>query len=256
MSWTPLNSGFRARWGQHTSHFFHRCVCGRPCGDAQPTPARSPHRAGAGRKRDRTRRAITNIDVKIKRVIRNFELVDEPDEDFVRDIRERRNELRAQRDQLETRLAEAERHVQVAPNPDLLDALPVTKINVDQLPEELARALFDALRLEIRYNRDTHTATCRVTLTGPAITAASRTARDAAVVSLDYARQRCEQRKQQAEQAHHPAGGGPVPILVVPSAGVPKDGNRADQRIRTGSLVVEACFALAGSDVSGCGGGR
>lgn len=39
-------------------------------------------------------------------------------------------------------------------------------IGVDQLPEELARALFEALRLEIRYNRDTRTATCRVTLTG------------------------------------------------------------------------------------------
>ncbi|MFG1644898.1 hypothetical protein ACGFMK_31835 [Amycolatopsis sp. NPDC049252] len=31
------------------------------------------------------------------------------------------------------------------------------KIEVDQLTEELARALFEALRLEIRYARDTNT---------------------------------------------------------------------------------------------------
>lgn len=31
---------------------------------------------------------------------------------------------------------------------------------------------------------------------------------------------------------------------MVPPAGLPKDGNRADQRIRTGSLVVEARLAL------------
>jgi site-specific DNA recombinase len=67
------------------------------------------------------------------------------------------------------------------------------KIEVDQLPEELARALFEALRLQIRYNRDTHTATCRVTLTGTTITAASRTAHDAAVTSLEDARQRRQQ---------------------------------------------------------------
>lgn len=50
-------------------------------------------------------------------------------------------------------------------------------------------------------NRDTNTATCRVTLTGPTITAASRTAQNAAVISLDAARQRRQQR-----------------ILVVPPA--------------------------------------
>lgn len=163
------------------------------------------------------RRAIADIDVKIKRTIRNFELVDDPDEDFVRDINERRAELRAQREQLEMQLAEAEQRILAAPNPGLLDALPVMKIEVDQLPDELARALFEALRLEIRYNRDTNTATCRVTLTGPTITAASRTAHDAAVISLDAARQRRQQRKQEnTEQDRHPSGDGPVPILVVP----------------------------------------
>jgi hypothetical protein len=88
---------------------------------------------------------------------------DNRNEDFVRDINERRAELRAQREQGEAQLAEVEQRILAAPNPGLIDALPVMKIDVEQLPEELARALFEALRLEIRYNRDTHTATCRIT---------------------------------------------------------------------------------------------
>ena len=88
------------------------------------------------------------------------------------------------------------------------------KIEVDQLPEELIRALFEALRLEIRYNRDTHTATCRVTLTGPTIAAACRIAHDAVVVSLDEARHRREQRKQdQREPESSTVGDDAVPIL-------------------------------------------
>ncbi|MEU4246942.1 hypothetical protein AB0F15_05970 [Amycolatopsis sp. NPDC026612] len=105
---------------------------------------------------------IADIDVKIKRTIRNFELIDDPDEDFVRDINEWRAERRAQREQLEGQLAEIEQRILAAPNPGLLDALSVMKVEVDQLSEELARALFEALRLGIRYHRDTHTATCRV----------------------------------------------------------------------------------------------
>ena len=63
------------------------------------------------------RRVIVDIDVKIKRTIRNFELVDDPDEDFVRDINQRRAELRAQREHLTTQLAEAEQRILDTPNP-------------------------------------------------------------------------------------------------------------------------------------------
>ncbi|MEO3876515.1 hypothetical protein ABGB18_47785 [Nonomuraea sp. B12E4] len=34
------------------------------------------------------------------------------------------------------------------------------------MPEELLRKLFDVFRLQIRYDKTTHTATCTVTLTG------------------------------------------------------------------------------------------
>lgn len=69
--------------------------------------------------------------------------------------------------EFEAQLAEAEERILHAPNPDLIEALPITKIQIDQLPEELARQLFEALRLEIHYHKHTNRATCRVTLTGP-----------------------------------------------------------------------------------------
>ena len=44
-----------------------------------------------------------------------------------------------------------------------------------------------------------------------------RTAQDAAVISLDDARRRRQQHKEEnTEQDRHPSGDGPVPILVVP----------------------------------------
>ncbi|MFD5177480.1 hypothetical protein ACFWM1_16835 [Nocardia sp. NPDC058379] len=54
----------------------------------------------------------------------------------------------------------------LTPTPALLDALPTGTIDVQDLPEELARSLFEALRLEIRYNRTHHRATYRITLVG------------------------------------------------------------------------------------------
>lgn len=165
------------------------------------------------------RRPIADTDVKIKRVVRNFELVDEPDEDYIRDINTRRIELRAHKKQLEDRLGDLERRILHAPNPDLIDALPITQIDVEKLPVELARALFEALRLEIHYNKITNTATFSITLTGPTIAAASSAAHDATVIALDDHRKGRDQHKHAdtidggVAQCHQPG-----PILVVPSA--------------------------------------
>ncbi|HWR47321.1 MAG TPA: hypothetical protein VN327_06870 [Pseudonocardiaceae bacterium] len=46
-------------------------------------------------------RGIADTEAKIKRTVRNLELVDDPDQDFIRDITERRAELRAQKQQSE-----------------------------------------------------------------------------------------------------------------------------------------------------------
>jgi hypothetical protein len=75
-----------------------------------------------------------------------------------------------------------------------------------------ARPPVDAppLGLQIHYNRDTNTVTCR-------ITAASRTAHAAAVISLGQARQRREQQKRSNKDQESPeTDEQPGPMLVVP----------------------------------------
>ncbi|GAB3428364.1 hypothetical protein GCM10027569_71580 [Flindersiella endophytica] len=163
-------------------------------------------------------RSITDTDTKIQRAIRNLELLDNPDPDFVRDAHRRRAELRAHKLHLETKLAELERATQNAPIPGLIDALPIveTDLQLDQLPEETARRLFEALRLKITYNKTTNQATCHITLTAQTITAAQHAAHNAITA------------QRQAATRKHPANDkdqvnatndGPGPILVVPPAG-------------------------------------
>jgi site-specific DNA recombinase len=62
-----------------------------------------------------------------------------------------------------------------APNPALLDQLPVTSVDLADMPDEISRQLFEALRLEIRYDFTTHVATCEITLSGDTIDAVART---------------------------------------------------------------------------------
>lgn len=66
-------------------------------------------------------------------------------------------ELRAQRDDLTRQLGALEEETDLAPNPVLLDSLPVGKVN----PAGLSRRLFEALRLEIHYDPTTRIATVR-----------------------------------------------------------------------------------------------
>jgi hypothetical protein len=66
----------------------------------------------------------------------------------------------------------------------LLDYLPITPIDLVELPDELSRRLFEALRLEILYDYTTRTATCRVTLLGDTINAVSHTTQEAVVIPL------------------------------------------------------------------------
>jgi site-specific DNA recombinase len=125
------------------------------------------------------RRAITDTDNRGKRLARNLELLDNPDPDLIRDINQRRTELRHHKAQLETQLADAEAHAARAPNPDLLTALPVGALDLDRLPTDLTRALFEALRLQIHYDKTTNQATCRITLSADTIHTAADTASNA-----------------------------------------------------------------------------
>ena len=101
------------------------------------------------------RRAIADTDAKARRLIRNLELADDLDPDFIRDIKERRAELRAHRTGLERQLAAAEEQAHQTHNPALLDHLPVAAVDLDGMPDETTCRLSEALRLEIRYDPQT-----------------------------------------------------------------------------------------------------
>jgi site-specific DNA recombinase len=117
------------------------------------------------------RRGIADVENRIKRTVRNLEVVDHPDQDLIRDINERRADLRAQRDSLKAQLDELDEQARNDVDPDLIDALPQLAIDLEELPEHLARDLFEALRLEIRYDRTAHRATCRIILSADTIQA-------------------------------------------------------------------------------------
>jgi site-specific DNA recombinase len=160
------------------------------------------------------RRAIT--DTEARRLVRNLELIDDPDQDFIRDINTRRAELRGHKLQLETDLDQLETQAQQAPNPDLLTALPLGQIDLEHLPEDLTRRLFELLRLEIRYDRNTNQARYRITLGADTIHAAHDTAQQAVV--LPFARPTHGNRSR-TDGTTDTSGQPPVPILVVPPAG-------------------------------------
>jgi hypothetical protein len=77
------------------------------------------------------------------------------------------------------RLAAAQQQGQDIRNPALLDHLPVTDINLEGVPDDISRRLFEALRLEIRYDPAARTARCSITLAGETIDAVSRVAQEA-----------------------------------------------------------------------------
>ena len=93
------------------------------------------------------RRSIADTEAKGRRLVRNLEIMDDVDQEFIREINERRAELRSQRETLERQLTEVEDEVRRAPNPALLDYLPVTAVDLAEMPDELSRRLFEALRL-------------------------------------------------------------------------------------------------------------
>ncbi|WP_433264677.1 hypothetical protein ACQPZF_35745 [Actinosynnema sp. CS-041913] len=141
--------------------------------------------------------------------MRTLEVTDDVDQAFIRDINERRADLRSQRDELARQLAEAENKVQRAPNPTLLDYLPITPVDLVELPDELSRRLFEALRLEIHYDHGNRTATCRVTLLGDTINAVSGTTQEAVVIPFP------KQKGPAMEMQDLPNG----TVCVVPPAG-------------------------------------
>ncbi|WP_257232609.1 recombinase family protein [Streptomyces sp. Rer75] len=159
---------------------------------------------------DSLRKAITETDTKRKRLIRSLENIDEPSQDLIQDINERRAELGAHRDDLQQQLDELEGEAHQAPNPDLLACLPISPIDLAGLPDAISRRLFEALRLEIFYDRGANVVSYAVTLTGETVKAVARTAQEAAAAPEDYAsasrnEKECEMKTGRAVPPRHPS---------------------------------------------------
>ncbi len=171
-----LIDGLNAFLSQHVFGAYRRALLDTTAAAIDPDARRDDEERVAA-----LRRAIGDTDQRIKRTIRSLELELEldpdPDPDLLRDINERRAELCARRQDLETQLDAAEARIHAAPNPELIDVLPVTRVDLDQLPEQLARDLLEALRLKIHYNKTTNQARCRITLSGTTVAAAQNAAR-------------------------------------------------------------------------------
>ena len=110
-------------------------------------------------------RRLDDVTARRRRLLRTLELTDDPDGELARDVGFRLAELRAEADDLSERRHTLEESPHPAATPELLDALPVTGPDLDRVPDERARAMFEAFRLEITYDKPTHTARCRATLT-------------------------------------------------------------------------------------------
>ena len=141
-------------------------------------------------------------------------IYERPDPDFIRDLNERRAELRNHKTQLEAQLTDAEAH---AANTGLLDELPIGPFDLDQLPDELTRELFEAIRLQIHYDRATNKATCSITLAAETINAAATAAGKAIVIPLPRREGKEPNMKKEKPDAR---------LLPFPSSSCPRQGVR------------------------------
>jgi DNA invertase Pin-like site-specific DNA recombinase len=150
------------------------------------------HDLGAQAEQTRTERitaikkSIDDLDVRKKRLIRTLEVTGDDDDlseqELIQDIKNRRAEIKAERAKLAAELETLEERINDQQNPDLLRFLPVGTCDLDAIPENLARKLFEALRLEIHYNKTDNTALCRITLSGETLPALLQTTREAGAV--------------------------------------------------------------------------
>ncbi len=129
-----------------------------------------------------------------------LELADDPDRRFVHGVQARVAELDERIRIKESEIVDLRRAAPARQDPALIDALPAGRCEVAALPDAMRRRMFEAFRLQIRYDKATNKAHCRVILCADTITATART----------------------AEHAMHAAqtSAASFPICVVPPAGL------------------------------------
>jgi hypothetical protein len=111
-------------------------------------------------------KAIGQFESRQARLIRSLELDDDPQGAMFRQIRDRMQQLENERrEKLEELEALRREQPDAVPgSPGLLDELPVTEEQLVPAPEIVLRDLFEAFRLEVRYNKVSSWATCRVAI--------------------------------------------------------------------------------------------
>jgi site-specific DNA recombinase len=145
---------------------------------AQLAASKSRTSKQSGQRVETLHRAIADIEIRKQRLITTLERGDDPDGVLYREVRERLAQLAHDHETKLAQLAVVEAQLAVAePCPDVLDQLPSDPIDLAAAPEVALRALFDACRLEIRYDRTTNVATYRAVIGAdslPAIRSALR----------------------------------------------------------------------------------
>jgi hypothetical protein len=152
------------------------------------------------------------------------------DDGFLSGLNQRAAALTAEHGTKKALMAELEQTHPPRPRPELLDMIPIGNIQLDQLPEEIQRALFEAFRLKITYDHRTHTAECRVTLSGNAI----RAQHEAAANALKAAE----------TTETPPAGANDVPICVVPPTGSRTVGFKITVAVPRRQLLLSGRFNI------------
>jgi site-specific DNA recombinase len=111
-------------------------------------------------------KSIGQAESRQSRLIRSLELDDDPQGAMFRQIRQRMQQLeKERREKLEELEALRREQPDVSPgSPELLDELPVSDEQLVSAPEGLLRDLFDSFRLEVRYNKVSGWAKCRVAI--------------------------------------------------------------------------------------------
>jgi site-specific DNA recombinase len=128
----------------------------------ETTQRRDDHAA----RRAALERAIAQIGERQDRLIATLETRDDATGALFDRVRDRMDTLERERTAKVAALRELDQAAEPASDPGLLDALPTTTIDWTDVPAEFQRDLFDALHVQIRYDRTTNTAHGQVTLVG------------------------------------------------------------------------------------------
>ena len=122
------------------------------------------NRRDNAKRRAALERAINEVGERQRRLIDTLETQDDPTGVIFGRVRQRVADLEATRTEKIAELADLDQNTTAVPDPDLLEQLPEIELDWAAIPADVQRDLFNALQLEIRYDRTTNTARGQITL--------------------------------------------------------------------------------------------